>query len=85
MLLFCWEVAAEGQEREQGPEKVFEEKIAENFPDVGKKTFTQVQKVQSPIQDEPKGEHTEIHSNQIEDKEMNPNWKGKSNTEIVCR
>ena len=50
-----------------------------------KEIATQVQKVQSPIQDEPKGEHTEIHSNQIEDKEMNPNWKGKSNTEIVCR
>ena len=66
-------------------EKVFEEKIAENFPNVGKKTFTQVQKVQSPIQDKPKEEHTEIHSNQIEDKEMNPNWRGKSKTKIVCR
>ena len=51
----------EGEGREQGSEKVFEEKIAENFPNVGKKTFTQVQKVQSPIQDKPKEEHTEIN------------------------
>ena len=54
----------EGEGREQGSEKVFEEKIAENFPNVGKKTFTQVQKVQSPIQDKPKEDHAETHIKQ---------------------
>ena len=36
----------EGEETEKGPEKIFEEIIAENFPDMGKETFTQVQEVQ---------------------------------------
>ena len=34
----------EGGEREKGPEKIFEEIIAENFPKMGKETVTQVQK-----------------------------------------
>ena len=36
----------EGGEREKGPEKIFEEIIVENFPNVGKETATQVQEVQ---------------------------------------
>ena len=36
----------EGEEREKGPEKIFEEIIVENFPNMGKKIATQVQKVQ---------------------------------------
>ena len=36
----------EGEGREKGPEI-----IAENFPNMGKETVTQVQEVQSPIQD----------------------------------
>ena len=32
----------EGEEREKGPEKIFEEIIAENFPNMGKKIVTQV-------------------------------------------
>ena len=37
----------EGEKREKGPEKIFEEIIAENyFPNMGKETVTQVQKVQ---------------------------------------
>ena len=32
----------EGGEREKGPEKTFEEIIAENFPNMGKETVTQV-------------------------------------------
>ena len=33
----------EGEEREKGPEKIFEETITENFPNMGKETVTQVQ------------------------------------------
>ena len=36
----------EGQEREQGPEKIFEEIIVENFPNMGKEIATQVQEAQ---------------------------------------
>ena len=36
---------SEGEEREQGP-KVFEEVIAEKFPNMGKETVKQVQEVQ---------------------------------------
>ena len=36
----------EGEEREKGPEKIFEEIIAENFPKVGKEIVKQVQEAQ---------------------------------------
>ena len=36
----------EGEEREKGPEKIFEEIIAENFPNMGKEIVNQVQEVQ---------------------------------------
>ena len=36
----------EGEEREKGPEKIFEEIIAENFPNMGKETVNQVQEAQ---------------------------------------
>ena len=36
----------EGEEREKGPEKIFEEIIVENFPNMGKDIATQVQEVQ---------------------------------------
>ena len=32
-----------GEEREKGPEKIFEEIIAENFPNMGKEIVNQVQ------------------------------------------
>ena len=35
---------AEGDEREKGPEKIFEERIPENFPNMGKEIVNQVQK-----------------------------------------
>ena len=54
----------EGEEREKGPEKIFEEIIIENFPKMGKEIATQVQEAQSPIQDKPKEKHAETHSNQ---------------------
>ena len=36
----------EGEEREKGPEKISEEIIVENFPNMGKEIATQVQEVQ---------------------------------------
>ena len=36
----------EGEEREKGPEKMFEEIIFENFPNMGKEIATQVQEAQ---------------------------------------
>ena len=36
----------EGEEREKGPEKIFEEIIIENFPNMGKEIATQVQEAQ---------------------------------------
>ena len=55
----------EGEGREKGHEKIFEEIIVENFPNMGKETATQVQEAQSPIQDKPKEKHAKTHSNQI--------------------
>jgi len=51
--------APKGEEREKGPEKIFEEVIAETFPNVGKETVNQVQEARSPRQDKLKEEHTE--------------------------
>ena len=36
----------EGEEREKGTEKIFQEIIAENFPNMGKEPLTQIQEVQ---------------------------------------
>ena len=36
----------EGEESDKGPEKIFEEIIAENFPNMGKEIINQVQKAQ---------------------------------------
>ena len=35
-------VVPEGENKVKGPEKIFEEIIAENFPNMGKETVTQV-------------------------------------------
>ena len=53
----------EGEEREKGPENISENIVAENFPNLGKETVTQVQEAQGPIQDEPKEEHTKTRCN----------------------
>ena len=37
----------EGEEREKGPEKIFEEIIVKNFPNMGKEIATQVQEAQT--------------------------------------
>ena len=36
----------EGEEREKGIEKIFQEIIAENFPNMGKEPLTQIQEAQ---------------------------------------
>ena len=63
----------EGEEREKGPEKIFEEIIAENFPNVGKETVTQVQVVQRvPYRINPRENvlrHIVIKLTKIKDKE----------------
>ena len=56
----------EGKEREKGLEKIFEEIIAENFPNMGKDIVNQVQEAQSLRQVKPKEEHTRTHNNQTE-------------------
>ena len=54
------------QETEQGPEKIFEEIIAENFLNMGKEIVNQVQEAQSPRKDKSKEEHTKTDSNQTD-------------------
>ena len=36
------------EKREKGPEKIFEEIIAEKFPDMGKEIINKLQKAQNP-------------------------------------
>ena len=63
----------EGKEREKGSEKISEEIIAENFPNMGKETLTQVQEVQrvpygiNPRRNMPR--HILIKQTKIKDKE----------------
>ena len=54
----------EEQEQKKGTEKIFEEIIVENFPNMGKEIVNQVQEAQSPIQDKSKEKHTKTHINQ---------------------
>ena len=54
----------EEEEKKKGYEKIFEEIIVENFPNMEKERVNQVQEVQSPIQDEAKEKHTKTHTNQ---------------------
>ena len=54
----------EEEEKKKGSEKISEEIIVENFPNVGKEIVNQVQEAQSPIQDKPKEKHNKTHINQ---------------------
>ena len=58
----------EGEEKEKGTEKIFEELIAENFPKMGKEIVNQVQEAQRvPGRfNKSKEEHTKTHSNQTD-------------------
>ena len=63
----------EGEEREKGPEKIFEEIIVENFPNMGKEIATQVQEAQRvPYRKNPRRNmlrHRVIKLAKIKDKE----------------
>ena len=73
---------SEGEEREKGTEKIFEEIIVENFPNVRKEIATQVQEVQrvpgriNPIRNTPR--HTVIKLTKIKDKEKLLKQQGKN-------
>ena len=54
----------EEEEKKKGYEKIFEEIIVENFPNMEKEIVNQVQQAQSPIQDKPKEKHAKSHTNQ---------------------
>ena len=64
---------SEGEEREKGPEKIFEEIIVENVPNMGKEIATQVKEVQqvpyriNPRRNTPR--HIVIKLAKIKDKE----------------
>ena len=63
----------EGEEREKGTEKIVEEIIAENFPNMGKEPLTQIQEVQrvpykiNPRRNTPR--HVLIKLTKIKDRE----------------
>ena len=42
-------------------EKIFEEIIVENFPNIGKEIVNQVQEAQSPIEDKSKEKHAKTY------------------------
>ena len=52
------------KKKKKGTEKIFEEIIVENFPNMGKEIVNQVQEAQSPIQDKSKKKHAKTHTNQ---------------------
>ena len=55
----------EEEERKKGSEKIFEDIIVKNFPNMGKEIVNQVQEAQeSTIQDKPKEKHAKTHVNQ---------------------
>ena len=62
----------EEEEKKKGTEKIFEEIIVENFPNMGKEIVNQVQEhreshtgsAESPIQNKSKEKHTKTHVNQ---------------------
>ena len=47
----------EEEEKKKRYDKLFEEIIVENFPNMEKEIINQVQEAQSPIQDKPKEKH----------------------------
>ena len=63
----------EGEEREKGPEKIFEEIIVKNFPNMGKEIATQVEEAQRvPYRINPSRNmlrHTVIKLTKTKDKE----------------
>ena len=60
-------IGVPGEEREKGPQKILEEIIAENFPNMGKEIVNHVQDAESRQQDKSSEEHIKL--TKIEDKE----------------
>ena len=54
----------EEEEKRKGNEKIFEEIIVENFPNMGKEILKSAGSTESSIQNKPKEKHAETHSNQ---------------------
>ena len=76
----------EGEEREKRPEKIFEEIIVRNFPNMGKEIATQVQEVQRvPGRVNPRRNtlrHTVIKSTKIKNRKIIQSNKGKMTNNI---
>ena len=53
----------EKEEKKKGYEKIFEEIIVENFPNM-EKEIVKSKRLKSPLQDKPKKKHTKTHANQ---------------------
>ena len=53
------------EKRHKGPEKIFEEIIAEDFTNMGKDIIHSAQETQSPRQDKPKEGCTKTHSKKM--------------------
>ena len=63
-----WILQVPGEEKKKkGSEKIFEEIIVENFPNVGKEIVKQIQEAQYPKQDKYKEKHSKTHINQTID------------------
>ena len=54
----------EEEEKKKGTEKIFEEIIVENFPNMGKEIVNQVQEAQRVWKDKSKEKHAKTHINQ---------------------
>ena len=52
----------EEEEKKKGYEKIFEEIMVENFPNMEKEIVNQVQEAQSPVKDKPKEKHTKTYT-----------------------
>ena len=59
-----WNNKGPRRREKKGYEKIFEENIVENFPNMEKEIVNQVQEAKSPIQDKPKEKHTNMCTNQ---------------------
>ena len=59
-----WIIGVPEEEKRKKDEKIFEESIVENFPNIEKEIVNQVQEVQSPIQDKPREKQAKTQVNQ---------------------
>ena len=70
----------EGEEREKGTEKIFQEIIAENFPNMGKEPLTQIQEAQRvPYKINPRRKPKETQ-NERQRENTESSWGKETNT-----